>query len=548
MHRKIDFLTIVLITLLIILTGCQTTTTVTAKVPIEKDGPTKSIDSAKVIEESSISVEKDVPDISTERSMIGDSNEEAAVNGGEQEEKDLFLAFPDEEGISSPSEVSFRTNENKSLSGRAAEISEDVRPLPELPPAETSFPSTGSFLKEPDFTAIAARTVPLSTPEKQLLEEINTVDSIIRGMTIEEKIGQIFMLAILTDLDGNAVQTVNSYVLDIMDTYRPGGIVLFTQNIQSIEQTRKLIAGLQKASAIPLLIAVDEEGGDSSRLNSSLRSPETRIPATEIVGKTGDTRFAYEMGRLVGRELYALGINMNLAPVADLRSNPANPVLYRRAFGNDPEAVANMVAATVRGIQDENVSAVIKHFPGHGATKADTHTGSASVEHTMERLRQVEFLPFKRGIESGADGVMTAHIETPNATGNDLPATLSPQIQTEILRQQLGHNKLIITDALDMRAITDRWDSAEAARLAFKAGADILLIPEDPATAIEGITTAVAEGDISLDRLEESIKRILKIKFNRGILDPQPHIIPAEDIIGSKDHKDLIDLVYLAAQ
>lgn len=366
------------------------------------------------------------------------------------------------------------------------------------------------------------------------------IEKYIQEMTVEEKIGQVFMEAFRYNKNNKPITSLDKEVIVTLETYQLGGIIFFAENIDTIEQTQNLIRAMQEISKIPLFIAIDEEGGLVSRLNSSPNMPATRLPGNKALGDTGDVELAYKIGRLLGRELASLGFNMNLAPVADVNTNPKNPVIGNRSFGRDPYKVGEMVANMARGIQEENISAVVKHFPGHGDTSFDTHERAVTLHHDRDRLESVEFLPFKRSIKEDVDGVMLAHIKVPHLTSKPLPATLSKEIVTDILREDLQHEKLIITDALEMAAIARYWSPGEAAVLAFEAGADILLMPESLEEAYGALLNAVGQGRITEERLNASIKRILTVKHERGVLEAVDRELIPEKVLGSQEHQELI--------
>lgn len=401
-----------------------------------------------------------------------------------------------------------------------------------------------------DDTAIPKSEKHQGEKENQKVVETKTEDTeteklqlYIKNMTLEEKVGQVFIVAFRKNNQDQPVRILEPEIKQQIQKYYPGGVILFNENIDTIPQTRKLISDMQSASKIPLFVAVDEEGGRVSRLNSSSKMHATKLPGNGVLGKTEDIGLAYQVGILLGRELSSLGFNMNFAPVADINTNPRNIVIGSRAFGSDPEKVGAMVHAVVKGLQQQNISAVLKHFPGHGDTELDTHQQAVVVNHHKKRLEQVEFVPFRKGIEAGADGVMTAHIQVPKITEQLLPATLSKEILTGILRKGLGHRYLIITDALEMGAIANYWTSGQAAVLAFKAGADILLMPASFEEAYLGLLSAVKSGEISEKRLDESVLRILQIKQKRKVLEmnSSDHSVnDPERILGNEQHQAIV--------
>ncbi|SET49942.1 beta-N-acetylhexosaminidase [Natronincola peptidivorans] len=396
---------------------------------------------------------------------------------------------------------------------------------------------------------------PLEIIENQTIEELTNasneeediyayIDSYIDGMTLEEKVGQIFMAAFRHNGENLPVTYLDEKTKELIKSHHLGGIIFFAENIDTVEQTKKLINNMQAISKTPLFIAIDEEGGIVSRLNSSNGMPATKLPGNKVLGMTENPELAYKVGKLLGRELSSLGFNMNLAPVADVNTNPNNPVIGERSFGDDPHKVGKMVGKMVQGIQEQNISAVVKHFPGHGDTSLDTHKEAVTLHHNSERLNAVEFHPFKSGIQKGVDGVMLAHIIVPNITDNNLPATFSEIIIEDILRNQLKHKRLIITDALEMAAISKHWTSEEAAVLAFQAGADILLMPASLEKAYNGLLRAIREGVIPETRLEDSVRRILMIKYERGILDFEEAMIDPYNILGSQEHLQIVEEIY----
>jgi beta-N-acetylhexosaminidase len=382
-----------------------------------------------------------------------------------------------------------------------------------------------------------------------------SIDRIIASMPLEDRAGQLFMAAIITDARGRPVVTVDEDVREFLRTVRPGGVILFGANLIDPEQTRTLVRDLQAASPYPLIIAVDQEGGVVSRLTSSSAMPATRVPSARRIGLTGDEELAYQVGLVTGRELRSLGITMNFAPVADILTNPENPVIGTRAFGSDPDLVSRMVAATVRGLQDSGVSAVLKHFPGHGDTAADTHLQGVTVAHDLDRLRMVEFNPFRAGFDAGADGVMTAHIGIPGVTGDNIPATLSPQVLRSLLRDELSFDGVIVTDSLIMGALALHGNPEDLPVAAFRAGADMLLYPPVPKASHRRFVQAVVAGEIPEEALDEAVRRILRIKFSRGLLREAPpddsrlfllpeRFFPETSLLGIPEHQELMDRVY----
>ncbi len=374
-------------------------------------------------------------------------------------------------------------------------------------------------------------------------EDDDEIQKILESMTLEEKVGQVFIIAFRKNEKNRPLRVLDEKTKHQLEKYHLGGVILFSENIDTIPQTEKLINDMQDSVKIPLFIAIDEEGGRVSRLNSSIDMHATKLPGNKIIGQTNNPELAYEVGNLLGRELSSLGINMNFAPVADVNTNPKNRVIGDRAFSSDASKTGLMVEAMVKGMQEQNVSAVIKHFPGHGDTTQDTHKGEVILTHDYERLKEIEFLPFKKGIQADVDGVMTAHIQIPLITNESIPATLSPIVLDEILRKDLQHKGLIITDALEMGAISKYWTTEQAVVKAFSAGADILLMPSSLNEGYHGLLHAVQSGQISEDRLDESVKRILYVKSKRKILEGNDDRTNPEEVLGNAQHQALVERI-----
>jgi len=369
------------------------------------------------------------------------------------------------------------------------------------------------------------------------------VKAILDKMTLDEKIGQLFIVSLHSLHSGEEVLEVDDEIKAAIKKYKIGGVILFAGNIKTIPQTTSLIEGLQSISEIPLFVAVDEEGGTVSRITKSPEMHATVFPGNSAIGDTKNPDTARQVASAIAAEISSLGFNMNFAPVADINTNPDNPVIGPRSYGSNAELVSIMVAAAVNGIQSNSVSSVLKHFPGHGDTGTDTHYGTAMVSHTKERLFSTELLPFIAGIREGADGIMTAHILTPNIPGENVPATLKPEILTGILRNELGFDGLIITDALNMKAITGHFSPDEAAVKAIAAGADILLMPENLDIAFSGIKKAYNDGLISIERIDESVQRILEIKYKRGLFSENTGKPDPEEVLGCNEHRELAERI-----
>lgn len=332
--------------------------------------------------------------------------------------------------------------------------------------------------------------------------------------------GQRFMVG----FDGHEV---SSDVRSMIRDFGAASVILFKRNVDSPEQVAELIRELQAVARgagheLPLLVAVDQEGGRVARL----REPWTLWPPLRAVGRLASTDHAHAMGAALAAELKACGFHLDFAPVVDVDTNPANPVIGDRSFGDDPELVGRLGAAMIRGLQEAGVAACAKHFPGHGDTDLDSHLELPAVDHALSRLRDVELRPFRKAIEAGVASVMTAHVLV-RELDDAVPATLSRRILSELLRGEMKYTGVIVADDLDMKAVAKRWRPAEAAVRAALAGCDILPVcvgHDAQAEAIEGVVRALEEETIPYQQMEDSLSRIrrLKERFTLPYRDPDP--------------------------
>ena len=346
-------------------------------------------------------------------------------------------------------------------------------------------------------------------------------------MTLREKVGQLFMIrpdalegrfgpAELEDNSITGTTRVSQEMRENYANYPCGGFALFRKNILSPSQLRTFTENLHSLSSRSPMLGIDEEGGRIARIaNHPENFNVTKFPSMGAIAQSGDESKAYEAGQAIGAYLTAYGLDIDFAPVADVNTNPKNPVIGDRAFGSDPTQAAGMVRQVIMGLHDSGVASCIKHFPGHGDTATDTHTGYAETLKTWEEISACEMIPFRAGIEAGTEFVMTAHIAAPNVTGSDEPGTMSYTLLTEKLRGELGFQGLIITDALAMGAIREKYTSSQACIRCIQAGVDILLMPYDYYEAFDGVVRAVEEGMIPESRIDESVYRILSFKYSR---------------------------------
>ena len=345
-------------------------------------------------------------------------------------------------------------------------------------------------------------------PEEDYLGGV--VDSYISEIPLEDKVAGLFIVTpeALTGVS-TAIQAGEG-TQNALNEYAVGGLIYFDKNIEDEEQLKTMLSSTVSMSSYPLFLAVDEEGGSVSRVaNSSIEV--IHVGDMALIGESGDTSQAYEAGLTIGAYLKGLGFNLDLAPVADVAGSDGSE-MGDRIFGSEPELVGEMVANVVDGIEGTGVSSCLKHFPGIGDVDGDTHDGRVETTKTLDEMRNSDFIPFKAGIDAGADFVMVSHV-TVSSVDDAVPSSLSKTIVTDILRNELGFQGVIITDALDMGAITEYYTSGEAAVQAIAAGADVLLMPEDFYEAYDAVLAAVREGSISEERIDESLKRIYRVKW-----------------------------------
>lgn len=354
------------------------------------------------------------------------------------------------------------------------------------------------------------------TENSSVSETDAKVQEIIDSLTLEEKVCQLFMITpeALTGV-GTATQAGDA-TRNAFDTYPVGGVIYFAKNLIDPDQTRQMLANTQRYATermgFPVFLSVDEEGGQVARVAGNPSFGVADPGNMSDVGSRGDSQEAYEVGSRIGAYLKDLGFNMDAAPDTDVLTNPENEVVRYRSFGSDPQLVARMAQEELKGLNDQGIIGLYKHFPGHGGTTADSHEGYAYVSETLDELKNGALVPFQSGIDSGIRVIMVSHISCPNVTGDNTPATLSRMLVTDILRNEMGFDGMVITDALDMGAITEQYSSDQAAVAALNAGADMLLMPEDFQTAYQGVINAVNSGTLSEERIDESVRRILKIK------------------------------------
>src|SRR5881394_756232 len=359
------------------------------------------------------------------------------------------------------------------------------------------------------------------------------IDGMLAKLSPRQKVAQLVVPWLggnYMALDDSAFQIATRWV----DTLEVGGIIISVGSPYDIAAKLNV---LQRRSKLPLLISADLEWGAAMRVVGA-----TAFPYIMAAGATGDERDAYTYGRIAAIEGRAVGIHVNFAPDADVNNNPLNPIINTRSFGEDPHAVARLVRAYVRGLQDNGMLATLKHFPGHGDTDADSHLGLPTIRADYSRLDSVELVPFRAGIDAGAQVVMTAHIAYPALTGSEDPATLSGAVLTGLLRDSLRFRGMVVTDALMMGSIVAKYGAGEAAVRAFVAGSDLLLMPADPDSAIASMLTALQTNRFSAERLDASVRRVLEVKRSLGLFGRRTvELDSIARVVGSKTFQDAAD-------
>lgn len=385
----------------------------------------------------------------------------------------------------------------------------------------------------PYTTAQATKATTKSTTKATIKstskKAFGSVQELMKSMTVEEKVGQLFMVMPETLVgidrtvglnDGAGKAAVTSAKADVkaaVKKYHIGGVVMFAQNITSPNQITAFNGDLQSAAEIPLFISVDEEGGTVARLARNSNFNLTKYQSAAAVGASGKEADAYNMGATIGTYLKKYGFNMDFAPVADVNSNPNNPVIGSRSFSADPNMAAKLSGACANGLKSKGIMPTFKHFPGHGDTAEDSHKSLAVNNHNLDRLWTDDWLPYTENDLSHC-AVMVGHIALPNVTGNSKSAALDKDIVTGYLRNKIGFNGLVVTDSLKMQGVTNYYETGTASVMAINAGCDIVLMPQNFVKSYNAVLEAVKSGTISQERLNQSVERILSAKFYYGII------------------------------
>ena len=349
------------------------------------------------------------------------------------------------------------------------------------------------------------------------------VEAMLKKMTLREKVGQMFFVRVESldpsiewtsydDLANLKNQEITMKMRKVNHDYPVGGIILYAWNIEDETQLASIIKQVRSLNGSPLL-CIDEEGGRVSRIANNPNFHVKKYESMAAIGATGDPKNAYECGNTIGTYLKRYDFDIDFAPVADVNTNPDNIIIGPRAFSDDPAVAAPMVTNYLQGLKDAGITGCIKHFPGHGDTTNDTHSGYVQSLKTWDEMNQCEMVTFRAGIQWGCQLIMTAHIAVPNVTGTNIPSTLSPVVLQDKLRGELGYQNIIITDGMEMGAITMHYTSGEAAVGSIKAGVDIVLGPRDFTEAFDAVIAAVNNGTLSEERINQSVRRILTLRY-----------------------------------
>lgn len=358
------------------------------------------------------------------------------------------------------------------------------------------------------------------TPEKNT----DPIKNQIGQMTLEEKVGQM----IIVGVEGS---TFNSSIGKMIDDYHVGGFIFMGTSIKNANQLLKLVNSIKTANSnnkIPLFLSTDEEGGRVERMPQEFE----RYPTNYAIGKIDNEGLSYNIGNTIAHEISSFGFNVDFAPVLDINSNPKNPVIGDRSFGTNPQLVSSLGVETMKGLQGGNMITVVKHFPGHGDTSVDSHVGLPKVNKDLKQLSSFELIPFTQAIKNNVDGIMIAHILLPNIDSK-YPASMSKVVISDILRKQLGYNGVVITDDMTMGAITQNYSIGDATVKSVDAGSDIILIAHDYTKGIAAVTSiinAVNSGSIKVDRINESVYRILKLKEKYNLEDRTINSVNVDEI------------------
>ncbi len=405
---------------------------------------------------------------------------------------------------------------NEYMTARAAKASENR--IKE----EAAEEDDGWYIAEKEELEVDYADVPEPVEEEETEETVNTdpeIESHIANMTLEQKIAQLFIITPEALTGVNEATAAGEATRNALSERPVGGIIYFAPNIVDPEQTSEMLSNMQsyamEIEGVPLLICVDEETGRVSRLSANEAFEIDPLPTMQEIGESGDIDKAYSTGMEIGMYLHEYGFNVDFAPVADTLFSPENSVIGDRSFGSDPDTVSKMSWQFAEGLRSQGIVPCFKHFPGHGSTSGDSHTSAVILEKTAEELKTSDLIPFENAVTSGAFMIMAGHISCPQITGDNTPASLSSVMINDLLRKEMGYNGLVVTDALNMGAVADNYSPGEAAKMAVNAGVDLLLTPADYTEAYQALLDAVKNQEIEEERINDSLRRILRIKLQK---------------------------------
>ncbi len=390
----------------------------------------------------------------------------------------------------------------------------------------------GNFIFALCITITVGFTFTLASKKEKDTETFKEkIDINIDDLTLDEKIGQMLIVSV----PGTSLSSEKEAELK---TYKPGGVILFSDNISTFDNTLALVESLENTASIPLFLGMDQEGGKVQRLLSLSDVTVSNIPPMAELGKTNDPSLAYDVGKVMAEELRTLHINMDFAPVVDVAEDINTSFIGNRSFGTDITQVSHMANALAQGLIDNDVIPVFKHFPGHGSTVTDSHYELPVIEKNEEELLKSDLIPFQNAIDAGAEVIMIGHLALPKLTNNNTPASLSKEIITDLLKNKLGYQGLVITDALNMKALTNYYTHQEIYEMAINAGVDLILMPQDITEAISLIKDSINKGTIKIEQINESVTKILKLKYQYISYD-----YPSKDVLNSAEHQVVINAI-----
>ncbi len=400
-----------------------------------------------------------------------------------------------------------KTETVKNVSDVATEDSEYLCEMRNFDEEMAAYEMTETVTEEPD----------AESAEKEI-DIVTEAQNKVTAMSVEQKVAQLFVITPEALTGSGSVTTAGEMTRTALSEYPVGGLIYFEQNVQTKEQVCEMTAGQQQYSyesiGLPLFLSIDEEGGKVARIANDSQIVVQHFPNMSEIAQMSDAQDeAANVGSTIGNYLKELGFNLDFAPVADVLTNQENTVVKQRSFGSDPQKVSELSLIVWQNLEAQGVYGCYKHFPGHGATAGDTHKGFSYTDKTLDELKQAELVPFEAAISDGCSFIMVGHISVPGVTGSDVPASLSEKVVTDVLRNEMQYDGLIITDALNMGAVANQYSPAEAAVMAVQAGDDLILMPKDFKTAYQGVLEAVRNGTIPEERIDASVIRIVAKKL-----------------------------------